>query len=685
MKQILHAALITLVMCVLSVGGASAQTTYTVQLDNGVTQSETDWFTVTDSKSLSWNARYTGTYGGHTYKKGLKIQGGTSISFKTAATSKVTIVQSLGGGTSSANKYANADVKFDGTNLGTTNRVDDNTNGVGVYTISNVALGEHKISRGTGETGILFIQVDEEAATTTQLATPTITSDSSNGQVTISSVENADGVYYTTDGTEPSADNGTKYTEPFTVEDGTVVKAVAVGDETKYRASEIASSTVLLDNVTIAAPTFKTYNGTVALATETASATIEYSLDGSTYQAYTKPFTLTEDGTVYARASRAGKTSEISSQAVTTIAKPEGTETVILSGEDMVSADGTATTNGSATFSGEEGYKLEITSVLNKSYSKQGTLTINGKETAAIKLSNGAQNTLTLPAGKVAKRLVIYSSINSGDVCGWKEVAGVSYENGDGDYKAIPMGSNGQTSTDPDVRVYPIDDASSITFTSAGQLFFVLAIDVADAPAKSDVTLSIDKDGYATMYYSDRALTVPANATANTYKITKNENGDGDVLSVSETYDAGSVIPAGTAVLVKAAEGEYTFTVAATEGEADADNVLKGTDEAAQTEGGTVYYMFSDGSKGLGFYWGAANGAAFQNGAHKAYIAYTPATTAGAKSFLAIDNGSTTGINAISAAENSEKNAALYNLSGQRVDKNYKGIVVKNGRKFINK
>lgn len=682
MKQNLHAFIITLVMCVLGVGGASAQTTYTVQLDNGVTQSETDWFTVTDSKSLSWNARYTGTYGGHTYKKGLKIQGGTSISFKTAAASKVTIVQSLGGGTSSANKYANADVKFDGTNLGTTNRVDDNTNGVGVYTISNVALGEHKISRGTGETGILFVQVDEEAATTTQLATPTITFDASNGQVTIGSVENADGVYYTIDGTEPSAENGTKYTAPFTVGDGTNVKAIAVGDESKYRASEIASATVLLDNVTIAAPTFKAYNGTVLLATETANATIEYSLDGTTYQTYTKPFTLTEDATVYARASRAGKTSETSSQKITTIAKPEGTTTYTLSGEDMVSVDGTATTNGSATFSGEEGFKLEITSVLNKSYSKQGTLTINGKETAAIKLSNGAQNTLTLPEGKVAKRLVIYSSINSGDVCGWKEVAGVSYENGDGDYKAIPMGSNGQTSTDPDVRVYPIDNASSITFTSAGQLFFVLAIDVADAPAKSDVTINIT-DGYATLYYSDRALTVPGGATANTYKLT--EATSGAKLSLSKSYTAGSIIPAGTAVLVNAANGEYTFTVGTTDETADAENALKGTDEDAQTEGGQVYYMFSGGSNGLGFYWGAANGAAFTNKAHKAYVAYTTSEAAGAKSFLAFDFGSTTGINSVKAEEGSQQNSVLYNLSGQRVDKSFKGIVVKDGHKFFNK
>lgn len=669
MMKRLHALLITLVMCLAGVGGASAQTTYTVSFDNGATQSTANWFTITDP-NINYNPKYVGTYDGTTYSKGLKMQGRTSITFTTSATSKVTIVQSLK--TNSTNY-----VSFDGTAKTASDRIDDATNNVGVYTITNVAAGDHTIKRAGSEMGLLFIQVDEEAVTTTELAAPAISFDASTGAVTIGAVENAESVVYTTDGTDPSATNGTKYTSTFTVEDGTVVKAIALGDGTKYRSSDIASATVLLDNVTIAAPTISSYNGTVALATTTAKATLEYSLDGSIYQTYTKPFTLTEDKTVYARATRSSKYSDVSTLAVTAVAQPEGTTTVMLSGDSIKSGANSSTTVG--------GYTIAITGNATKTYTKQGTLTINGTEYAAIKLSNGAQNTLTLPEGKVAKRLVIYSSINgtAESANGWKEVAGTSYENGDGAYSNFPMGSTGQASTDPDVRVYPLDNASSVTFTSAGQLFFVLAIDVADGTAKSDVTLSIDNDGYATLYYSDRALTVPANAKAYTYKI--EQNASGDVLNLSKTYEAGSVIPAGTAVLVNAAEGDYTFTVATTDGVADADNVLKGTDEAATTEGGTMYYMFSSGSKGLGFYWGAANGAAFQNGAHKAYIAYTPSSSSSAKSFLAIGKGATTGIGSVIAADNGSDDAVLYNLSGQRVGKGYKGIVVRNGSKFVNK
>lgn len=669
MMKRLHALLITLVMCLAGVGGASAQTTYTVSFDNGATQSTANWFTITDPK-INYNTKYAGTYEGTTYSKGLKMQGGTSITFTTSATSKVTIVQSL---KSLSTNY----VSFDGTAKTASDRTDDATNNVGVYTITNVAAGDHTIKRAGSEMGLLFIQVDEEAVTTTELAAPAISFDASTGVVTIGAVENAESIVYTTDGTDPSATNGTKYTSTFTVEDGTVVKAIALGDGTKYRSSDIASATVLLDNVTIAAPTISSYNGTVALATTTAKATLEYSLDGSIYQTYTKPFTLTEDKTVYARATRSSKYSDVSTLAVTAVAQPEGTTTVMLSGDSIKSGANSSTTVG--------GYTIAITGNATKTYTKQGTLTINGTEYAAIKLSNGAQNTLTLPEGKVAKRLVIYSSINgtAETANGWKEVAGTSYESGDGAYTNFPMGSTGVTATDPDVRVYSLDNASSVTFTSAGQLFFVLAIDVADGTAKSDVTLSIDNDGYATLYYSDRALTVPANAKAYTYKIA--QNASGDVLNLSKTYEAGSVIPAGTAVLVNAAEGDYTFTVAATDGVADADNVLKGTDGAATTEGGTMYYMFSNGSKGLGFYWGAANGAAFQNGAHKAYIAYTPSSSSSAKSFLAIGKGATTGIGSVIAADNGSDDAVFYNLSGQRVGKGYKGIVVRNGCKFVNK
>ena len=45
-----------------------------------------------------------------------------------------------------------------------------------------------------------------------------------------------------------------------------------------------------------------------------------------------------------------------------------------------------------------------------------------------------------------------------------------------------------------------------------------------------------------------------------------------------------------------------------------------------------------------------------------------------------------TGIEAITTKTDAiNSNAQMYNLSGQKVDKSYKGIVIQNGRKFVNK
>lgn len=55
-----------------------------------------------------------------------------------------------------------------------------------------------------------------------------------------------------------------------------------------------------------------------------------------------------------------------------------------------------------------------------------------------------------------------------------------------------------------------------------------------------------------------------------------------------------------------------------------------------------------------------------------------------AKIHVAVMAASTTGISNISAAEAS-KQAEVYNLSGQRVDASYKGIVVRNDRKYLRK
>lgn len=60
----------------------------------------------------------------------------------------------------------------------------------------------------------------------------------------------------------------------------------------------------------------------------------------------------------------------------------------------------------------------------------------------------------------------------------------------------------------------------------------------------------------------------------------------------------------------------------------------------------------------------------------------TPEVQSGSK--LITLNGQTAGVNVIKN-NTADKNAPLYNLAGQRVSKNYKGVVIQNGKKFFNK
>lgn len=73
--------------------------------------------------------------------------------------------------------------------------------------------------------------------------------------------------------------------------------------------------------------------------------------------------------------------------------------------------------------------------------------------------------------------------------------------------------------------------------------------------------------------------------------------------------------------------------------------------------------------------------------AMKAFRAYFKARgeEAGAKAMTITIDGQTTGINAINFNDALLGNEPAYNLAGQRVAKNYKGIVVRNGKKTINK
>lgn len=193
------------------------------------------------------------------------------------------------------------------------------------------------------------------------------------------------------------------------------------------------------------------------------------------------------------------------------------------------------------------------------------------------------------------------------------------------------------------------------------------------------VAVTIGATTYATLYYGTQALIVPDGINAYTYTVNKEGK-----LDESYVYAGEEIIPAGTGVVLQAdAEGVYLFTKTAQSGDVDSDNLLKGSDEVATTTGGDVYYKLSlnaDNEAGtIGFYWGAEDGAAFENGAHKAYLALTTAQANGVRAFLL--SGDATGIQQTTTVVPATTKA--YDLQGRRVSALGRGLYIINGKKVI--
>lgn len=176
--------------------------------------------------------------------------------------------------------------------------------------------------------------------------------------------------------------------------------------------------------------------------------------------------------------------------------------------------------------------------------------------------------------------------------------------------------------------------------------------------------------GYGTMYY-EKELKVPADTKAYTAEL------NGNTLTLTELADG--IIPAKTAVLVSGNGGVFTYSN--TGATFTGKNDLKGTATDIATssvEGGTVCTLgYIDGQTGFYKYTGETLNA------NKAYLVVPEAAAASAKG-INIVIGNPTGVTEVKTAENAA-DAAIYNIAGQKVTKNAKGIVIINGKAYINK
>lgn len=211
------------------------------------------------------------------------------------------------------------------------------------------------------------------------------------------------------------------------------------------------------------------------------------------------------------------------------------------------------------------------------------------------------------------------------------------------------------------------------------------------APTTATITLAeacTDGKGmYYGTYSSSKPFVVPGDITVSEINVANGK------LNVQK-YETGAIVPANTGVMVSsAAYGDHTVTLSDEVGESvlGNDNMLRPTGDKGITAGDMAtndanckyYRLTMHNGETLGFFYGAADGAAFKVLANKAYLA-VPAETAAKMSSFVIGGGSTTAIDGIEAGNGANASRKVYNLQGQRVSGTLpKGLYIIDGRKVI--
>ena len=139
------------------------------------------------------------------------------------------------------------------------------------------------------------------------------------------------------------------------------------------------------------------------------------------------------------------------------------------------------------------------------------------------------------------------------------------------------------------------------------------------------------------------------------------------------------VVPAGKAVLLKGTPSK-SYRLTTGEGAvAEFDTDLKVSDGTATSSDAVAVYGLATVNGQDGFYK-AFNGKTIP--AKCAYLEVDNSASLAKFYSLGDHSGSTTGITSVKN-EAAGNNAPMYNLAGQLVDKGYKGIVIKNGKKIV--
>ena len=526
-------------------------------------------------------------------------------------------------------------------------------------------------NNNTGSGNLQISQFDITYVTegTSSVAKPTFSATgavAAGTKITLSHSD-ADEIRYTTDGTNPTKTTGTVYSTPIEIIEPITIKAIAVkGDE----ASDVATVSY---TISVADPAFNLETGSYlagsSLTLTSEGNTIYYNLttNGNTPSnptssstKYTGPISLNSGSNkIKAIAYDAyGNTSNVVSRTFTGVSPvtlpfgwPKGTTRA-----NVNNMTGVAQTGLDSDYTDEE-YKLKFNST--NDYIIFYTDEKPAKMTIGVKMLGGNSTS----------KFSIQESTNGVD---FTEVEQLTISGSQNDVVNLETTKEFAATT----RVVKMN--------------FIKGSNVGVGPvsisAESEtITLNeacTDGSLYYGTYSSSKAFRVPSNLVVSEISVI-----DGELYV--EDYATHAVVPANTGVMVSSdTYGDHSVTLSSESGTSvlvsgnmlkpSGDNGINAATMGTASPDCLYYRLTMHNGTQIGYWWGAANGAAFDLAANKAYLA-VPSATGAPSMGLWIDDD-TTGIQSI---ERTVTDNQYYTLDGRRVAQPTKGLYIVNGRKVI--
>jgi len=182
-------------------------------------------------------------------------------------------------------------------------------------------------------------------------------------------------------------------------------------------------------------------------------------------------------------------------------------------------------------------------------------------------------------------------------------------------------------------------------------------------------TITISPSGYSS-FGASVAYKVPDGLTAYTGTIGES--------SVSLTKIEDGIIPANTGVILQGtANTDYVLEETTTEKVVENNDLIAVTESAVQGDGSTIYALSYDAADDYKPFFGPV-GAAYSVPVGKAYY-----VLAGNAKKMDIVFSDATGVTMTKSLN--VKSSVPYNVAGQQVSSDYKGIIIMKGKKFVNK